>query len=456
MPLTIWKPMQHKDGFTKMSEKIYSYKTNGAVADPPFDKDTKVAEITRFEGWTTECFCDVGEFEITTRDVKPEQVTRDNLIFFDGRIFCIEDYEWERDDAGYICTISGRDVWKYLESQYHQTRTGNQVTVTGGSIESDILLGLISPIQKVGWLADRSSISTIVYEIEGMTSDDFKAKEAKYTYKDVYTNGARLRIEANLFDVGIIFSAGFDSDSGLFYVIAKIKGKKDNGLVINTKERGVSSFKYSYSSRSEVNGTFAYYESPPLMVQITEEDGTVFYPYRTFELYDEINDAYVDNFSLEYKHPISHAVNNEGAKNYFEIANRYSERFINLGKIPEDISTSYENNAVEGKKEFVNWLETEIMDGYTKPEKIVSFTYDNNGRFKYGKDFTIGDRITIIDDFLGIESKQLLTGVKKSFKAGEAVSYEFTFGDKTVKQSDVLKKRFETIDRRTFGTRMVK
>ena len=88
---------------------------------------------------------------------------------------------------------------------------------------------------------------------------------------------------------------------------------------------------------------------------------------------------------------------------------------------------------------------------YTNPEMTVSFDYDNMGRYRFGRDFFLGDYVTITDGFLGVKSKQKLIKVKRDYKAGSVVSYSFEFGSEKTTQADKLKTKFREIDRRTFG-----
>ena len=73
------------------------------------------------------------------------------------------------------------------------------------------------------------------------------------------------------------------------------------------------------------------------------------------------------------------------------------------------------------------------------------------GRYRFGRDFFLGDYVEITDGYLGVKSKQKLVKVKREYKAGSVVSYWFEFGKQKTTQADKLKTKFREIDRRTFG-----
>ena len=103
------------------------------------------------------------------------------------------------------------------------------------------------------------------------------------------------------------------------------------------------------------------------------------------------------------------------------------------------------------RSKFVRWLNNQMTTDYQGAEDSVSFDYDNKGRYRYGRDFFLGDYVNITDGFLGVKSKQKLIKVKRDYKAGSVVSYSFEFGSERTTQADKLKTKFREIDRRTFG-----
>ena len=64
MPITIWMPARYAEGFAY--DETTGVPVNGETEQSPYDRDTKVCEITQYKGWKESHFCACGEFEATT------------------------------------------------------------------------------------------------------------------------------------------------------------------------------------------------------------------------------------------------------------------------------------------------------------------------------------------------------------------------------------------------------
>lgn len=455
MPVTIFQPKQYKKTFAKNENGI---PINGEAAAAPNDRDIKICEITRFEGWTTECFCDVGEFEITTRDVDPAHVKTDYIVFFEDRLFVIETIKWERDAEGYICTFGGRDMWKYLETHYTPYQNGEYYEDFTVNTIWSVLLEFFSDETRdyehepgithyvdefAGWFRDnkRRNFSKVRYQ-NGISYGDFLEKSlGRVEMTEPLTYGAQIREWANALGVGVTFGTvyGYTNESwervNIFRIFFTLIGERDNGITIDASDRGVSGFSYEYDERNMVNATTLSFDTNPygLVNKYANKPKYV--------NHGGIVNADIEATTRETKEVIFHS-RKDTAKNYAERAHKHSERMINVSSIPSDVNT---------KTKFRKWINKELTKGYTDPDSIVSFAYDNQGRYQYHRDFELGDIITITDGFLGVNSKQQLRKVKANYKADAPVSYEFDFGKQRVTQADKLKTKFREIDRRTFG-----
>ena len=452
MPVTIFQPMKYKKGFAKDENGI---PINGEVAAAPNDRDIKICEIARFEGWTTECFCDVGEFEITTRDVDPAHVKTDYIVYFDDRLFVIETIKWERDAEGYVCTFGGRDMWKYLESHYLKFQdgeywkdftTGSLVSFvnaflsdeSGGHGHGETISHFVDEF--AGWFRDSDRGNRTRYRIpDGTSWDDYINKSLGLVeMTDPITCAAQVREWANALNVGLTFGTEYvrtDDGKTLFRVVSTYIVERDNGVTIDASDRGVSGFSYEYDERKMVNATTLSFDIGPYGL------ASDFANKPKYVNHAGIVNADIKEETGDRKEVLFHS-RKDTAKNYAERAHKHCERMINLSSIPSDVNT---------RTKFRKWINNELTKGYTDADRIVSFAYDNHGRYRYHRDFELGDIITIKDGYIGVNSKQQLRKVKANYKAGEPVSYEFEFGKQRVTQADKLRTKFREIDRRTFG-----
>ena len=440
MPVIIFKPRQYKAGFGKKST---GYPLNGEVADPPNDRDLKVCEITRFEGWTTECYCDTGEFEITTRDVDPAHISTDNVVFFEDRIFVIETIKWERDAEGYICTFGGRDMWKFLESINvpPSTYIGFSRYLVIVPANRVLHVGDVAQGASCGWFADDDRKGGYYYtdRLGSLSAEDFANETIieSYYVQDVMSYKSLTRVFSNITGCGVELHAKYNSVTGLFEHCVYPTHYSDNVVSIYASDRGVSNFSYCIDERNMTNATFFTYKRNPYQI-IGGTGGAR----KRFEYYSKL--LYTDTEATEEneKRLYAYHCKKGNAKNYAELAHKFSERLITADSIPSDVDT---------RTKFAPWVNGQITTDYTDAETSVSFDYDNQGRYRFGRDFFLGDYVKITDGFLGVQSKQKLIKVKRDYKAGSVVSYSFEFGSERTKQADKLKTKFREIDRRTFG-----
>lgn len=452
MPLTIWKPRQYVEGF-EVDSMGFPY--NGEVAAAPYDRDTKVREVSRFTGWVQEYFCDVGEFEVTTQQVTPDDVQKGFLVEIDGRHFVIEDYVWKYDENGYSCTISGRDLWKFPESHVSGRWIGESYdfdddynpAFTGETLMYAIQGFFI--VNRAGWFRDLDRYPNVqavetdgittyegfaaALELANETEDSFRSRNVgAILINDIMTHGAEWRMFANWLGVGLRFDLTFDENLGLYTFAPTIYDGKDNGVTFNSRERGVSGFEYAFASRSTVNASRVFYESK---WQLTHLQSL----YENEDFSGEVLEVGTDDNLI--KATLRHVSDN--ADSYADRAANYSERLLDLGQPTETANASADG--------FRQWLKTGSAADYTSDEKGAAFTYDDSGVYKYGVHFALGDQITVIDDYLGLQVKQRLTGVKTLYNAGKAKSREFDFSSQRISQSETLRKKFMQIDKRTFG-----
>ena len=439
MPVIIFKPRQYKAGFAKDKN---GYPINGEVADPPNDRDLKVCEISRFEGWTTECYCDTGEFEITTRDVDPAHISTDNVVFFEDRLFVIETIKWERDSEGYVCTFGGRDMWKFLESINNtpSTYTGFSRSLVIHPVHRVLHVGDVAQGASCGWFADedRKGGNYHTDRLGSLSAEDFRNETIEsYYVQDVMSYKSMTRLFSNITGCGVELHAKYNSVTGLFEHCIYPTHYSDNVVSIDASDRGVSSFSYVVDERNVTNATIFSYKRNPYKI-IGGGTGTR----KRFEYYNKLSYADTEATGDKERRLYAYHCKRGSAKNYAELANKFTERIITADSIPSDVDT---------RTKFAQWVNGQMTEDYANAETSVSFDYDNQGRYRFGRDFFLGDYVNITDGFLGVKSRQKLVKVKRDYKAGSVVSYSFEFGSQKTTQSDKLKTKFREIDRRTFG-----
>lgn len=469
MSLIIWKPAQYAQQFTEeegLNGSGAPYPSNGPTAAAPYDRDTVVREVARFAGWKKECYCDTGEFEVTTYDARPEDVRRGNMVFLDGSVFVIESFSWDLTEDGWQCTMSGRDFWRYPESEIHERNIGEPYrNIYGGDNHADMtnkyngecLIGDIGGFMRdefaymAGWFRDRRRYPQAWDDVnEWFYPENIVKYPSGFTTRK--TSGAPIvselmsfasewRMFANWFKVGIRFRFAFDDASGVFTIQPEIYEGESKGVEIYADGRGVSGFSYSEDGRGAVNAILATWISEKRTFPSTNHKykGNLF----TGATYASEDAANTVNF-FKYVAPNDHA-------NYAERLELYSEKHLDAGTVPTESD--------ETKEKMMDWLETAIDAEIVEPEQAFEFEYDNSGAYKFGIHFGIGDIISVRSDFLGIRANQRLVSAVTRYEAGEAKSYEFEFGEQAIRRAftyvNKIARKLSEIDKRTATVRKV-
>ena len=460
MSLIIWKPAQYAQGFAEEAGADGNgtpQPSNGPLAIAPYDRDTVVREATRFTGWKKECFCDTGEFEVTTADVKPADVRRGNMVWLDGSVFVIEAYEWNLTENGYECTMSGRDFWRYPESEIKERYIGEHYRLfyggdnagdnTGKFNGENLALEMCGFLRDeflflAGWFRDRRRYpqaaigerfysDLIVKYPEGFTT---RKTASAPTVANLMSYASEWRLFASWFNVGIRFRFAFDDAAGVFTIQPEIYNGEDNGVELKAEGRGVSGFKYSEDGRNAINAVLATWTSAKRTFGGTNHK----YKGNAFTGATYADEAAADTMNFyKYVAPNDH-------QSYAERLELYSEKHLDMGSTPPDND--------ETKEKMMDWLRSGIEAATVQPEQSFEFEYDNSGAYKYGVHFELGDMITVQSDFLGIGAKQRLIAVTTSYEAGAAKSYAFEFGSQTIKKVALyanIARKLREIDMRT-------
>jgi hypothetical protein len=458
MPVTIWEPARYAEGFAHDS---YGQPINGALAAAPHDKDVKVCEICAFDGWKESHYCDCGEFEITTADVSPEHIKRGNFVNFDGDFFIIEDYEWEIVDGVYTCTFSGRDFWKFPNSEVSRREVGTRYGadgLTGAFMMDEINRFFFSVMFQVGWFRDQRRFPTIRQNEAGFfeittdaTGGGFASKSAGIQVSsDVMSHGAEWRLFANMLQCGLRFDVAFNENKGLFEVLPAIYSGTDRGVVINSRSAGVSGFKFGFSGRGEVNAVYSVFKSGKGF-KLTNREWR----------YESDQDGISDVTSLMPEGAAmnvnaTNIVSESESKNFAGRIVSFGEVFSDLGDIPSEVEDavtgddSLTNPADYDYSHIENWAIAEMEKALVKPSVSFEFSYNDSGAYRFGKHFNLGDKVTLVDDYLGVSSSQRLTTVKTVYAEGSK-RYEFEFTNQRISQSEALKRRFYELNRRTLS-----
>lgn len=435
MPLTIWKPRQYAQGFADKGAEGSFLPDNGEHAAAPFNRDTKVREVTRFTGWTIRKYCDAGEFEaiIPAGYVEPGEVVPGYLVTIDDYVYMIEGYEWTLTESGYECTISGRDLGALLERHVPTFRRAS------GAISAETVEGMKSFLQPffTSYFNYASDINNELPETCGwfrdverrplggwvvIDPDESDGEPGSYTSADVelISYGAALRLMASYRDLGYRFNCSFNEGIGLHTLQLELYKPQDSGVMLRSTGRGVSGFTYSRDTRDAVNAVFAValsrwgFGNGMGWVQAEEPI------YGRYGFQYDINGA-----------------------NWAEIANAWSGAALDLGEIPEENDATAEAGAA--------WMREQVKDAYQTEALTVEMEYDNSGAYRYGEHFGLGSQVTIKDDFLNIASVARLVEVETKYEAGAAKAYGFKFGDNRITQADKLKKKFSHLEKKSYS-----
>lgn len=450
MSITIWKPRGYVDGFAYQSGAGGTFPINGEAVDAPFDRDVKVREIARFTGWKKTHFCDTGEFEVTTQAVTPDDVQAGFMVDIDGEQFVIEDVRWEYGDDGYSCTFSGRDFWKFAESQVAHRWIGESFHITGYDDEftGETLARAVSDwftTMAAGWWRDRVRFpraaegtgwqdwdAIVRFELTNATQDEVLSKTISANVTEIMSYASEWRMFCNWFGVGLRFDFEFDENAGVYTISPVLYDGEDRGIVINTSDRGVSAFEYEKNTRGTVNASFCLFESN--------------YTYSPANTRDYVPDDYQGGLykpeTEDQYRSFCYGIK-DGASSFHERAAFFSERYIDAGQAQDTANAS--ESALRA------WIRAQAESEFVDDEVSFTFDYDGTGAYRFGEHFGLGDYLTISDGFLGIESKQRLTGVKTVYDSGKAKKREFEFKNQRIKQGDTLRRKFSELNRRTYG-----
>lgn len=451
MSVTIWRPRGYVDGFSYLGGEGGTYPINGDPLEAPFNRDTKVREVARFTGWKQSYWCDTGEFEITTDQVKPADVKKGYMVEIDGEHFVIEDVNWIRDEEGYYCTFSGRDFWKFPESQIAHRWIGESFHITGydDAFTGETLARAVSDwftTMAAGWWRDRlrfpradagtgwqnwDRIVTVKLP-QGTSEEDFFEKVIHANVTDVMSYASEWRMFCSWFNMGLRFDFTFNDASGVYEIEPVLYGGQDNGLFINTASRGVSDIDFQENSRGTVNASFCMFESKFTYSPVNVND---YAP-------DDYQGYLYDHGTEETYRAFCYGIKDDAAS-FSERAQFFSEKYVDAGQAQEA--------AVISEDAMRAWIKAQAENDLGSDEVAFKFNYDGTGAYKYGVHFGLGDYITIVDDYLGIMSKQRLSGVKTVYDAGDFKRYELEFNNQRISRADVTKRKFAEINRRTYG-----
>ena len=236
----------------------------------------------------------------------------------------------------------------------------------------------------------------------------------------------------NWFGVGLRFDFTFDENAGVYLIEPVFYDGRDSGVVVKTSDRGVTGFEYERNSRGTVNAAFCMFESnytySPVNVNDYAKDDYQGYLYKP---------ETVDNYR-SFCYGIK-----DDATSFHERAAFFSEKYIDAGQAQDSANAS--EDALRA------WIKAQAESEFVSDEVSFKFDYDGTGAYRYGEHFSLGDYLTIYDDFLGVESKQRLTGVKTVYDSGKPKKREFEFSNQRVRQSDKLRRKFSELNRRTYG-----
>lgn len=450
MSVTIWRPRGYVDGFSYLGGAGGTFPINGDALEAPFDRDTKVREIARFTGWKQAFFCDAGEFEITTQQVRPEDVQKGFMIDIDGDQFVIEDVRWEYGDDGYSCTFSGRDFWKFPESQIAHRWVGESFYMTSDddTFTGETLARSVSDwftTKAAGWFRDRLRFPNadagagwqdwdkiVRFDLVGTTQADILAKTISANVTEIMSYASEWRMFFNWYGVGLRFDFAFDENAGVYLIDPVIYDGRDSGVTVKTSDRGVTGFEYERNSRNTVNASFCMFESK--------------YTYSPVNVSDYVPDDYqgyvYDPGTNEAYRAFTYGIRDD-ATSFHERAAFFSEKYVDAGQAQDVVN--------ESESALRAWIKAQAESEFVGDEVSFKFDYDGTGAYRFGVHFGLGDYLTIQDDFLGIESKQRLTGVKTVYDSGKPKKHEFEFNNQRIRQSDKLRRKFSELNRRTYG-----
>ena len=492
MPLIIWEPRRYEQAWPAVDLSQWTgspwaqiMPINGEPASGPKGGDHLIREVSRFTGSKTMRYRDTGEFEATipAGQVEPKDIKAGRLVDLDGDMYVIENYEWQLGENGYSVTISGRDFGLYLDTRYVVTEPtqlntnesyggGGVNTVTAKAVKAlldafflynpdtgldpdgsgiaspygklfekyDLASGKVSKNKKwggfehCGWWVDTDRCNDAAASIGSRNAvmelgDESVLEKSVGTERveEATTWGALVRTWCSWLDLGYRFRFTYDSERGVYRVSPVVYNRMDSGKVLRSNSRGVSGFKMAHETRDTVSAVIA----------------TAKYK----QVVNETETEYSKVLHVEYGAFDSDG--NDLCGNWCEVSEQHRQKFVDYGDIPEDEYDQSGGGAAELSA--VNWLDNQMRAEVVRATDTIEFEYDNSGQLRYGEDFFLGSRLSIVDDYLGTAQTSTLTEVKAKYDAGAAVSYKFTFGDRALTTADKLKSKLGIIDRRTFA-----
>ena len=464
MPIVIWQPPIYT-GFTVQSQTSSTNATPGTVAAAPFNKPSRVKEVARFKGWKTSLYRGTGEFSITidSSAIRPREAVIGHLVNFDdGTTYRIEGVEWTRGTNGYEVTLTGRGIESFYDAFIYKPSLSIGTALpsaSGGKATRATLFAVAKPATAIGAVAVTTTqipspnlsflaptgdvVSAIEYETAALQNG------AGYgNYKEPMTAGALLRTLCGWFGVGysLTFQRQHSGSSAYFAdkPTATIFNRDPaNAITIYTDDRGVTKFNYSYDARNAVNQVLYLVGTKyPFTQKVDADTG------HSFD-YNFTTSAAQTNKVLS----AAALIRKGTAKSFFDMGTYGAVKLVDLGNVPDpnNDNTGYNDGSKAAVKAWVN--QQISADDITTPTESVSFTYDNSGRYKYGEDFFLGSTVRLIDEFLGLETRQILTQVKTNYNAGAALGFDFTFGEQQITQADKLISKFSELSRKTGGAR---
>ena len=478
MALKIWKPKTYWEVWTEYnSSNASTGQTSTIINDPPKrwgingqpkpypeNIDRLIREVPRFTGYKKSYYANTGEFKVLIEagQIKPGDVDYSHIVDIDGDHFLIETIEWELTNEGYTCRIAGRDLSAIFEGFwpnglhpyenaliFRNAGAGAKIEGLAYAIKEFFIGEGLRPNAKQSWdnfgldpwplcagwfrdstrLLDPSSADEYVYL--DFEDESVLAKEAgSNRIGEIMNFGAQLQTACSWFGIGYNWRLVWDSEKQLYRPSIRFYNRINKGLSMNTKDRGISAFKWTRSRREEINGAIISGVSSWFA---SRDNG----------------DMKTDKLDTKTK-PIFRFVEHRGdMQSYFEYHNRLQCVFVDVGEVEDAAETSWED--------VQDWLLAKAGETggelFVNPENSIELTYDNSGFYKYGRDFGLGDKLTIIDDYLGVGVEKTLTAVQTNYNAGEALAFNFEFDVGKIDFVDKIKKKLAKIDRRTYAAR---
>lgn len=450
MPIVIYRPIVYS-GFewqTNSSTTVANigYPANGTAAAAPYNRDTVAQEIARFTGWKTNYYRDTGEFSATFDQAacSPDLIKHGYIVLFDdSTAYRIEGINWKQTDNGYQCTITGRGVESFYDdcTSYHTIYGVQLPNASGGKATLETLKTLFAPgynlygiaQHQAGYYIGTAPTTAIEYTTAAITSG-----AGSSLISEPMSLGGLIRTLCNWFGVGYALPVKVNGLGNYAPQPVIFNYSPDNATTFYTDSRGVKGFEYDLDGRNAINSVLYL--------------ANTLYPFKTGRIDHDLGIA-TNGYSnyqttaTEKKRCTTALIRKQNANSFYELTNQGAMKVVDLGDVPDpnDDNAGYNDGSRANAAAWINQQMT--ADDTVPPTEAVTFSYDNTGQYKYGVDFGLGSWVTVIDEYLGLEVKQMLTQVKTNYSAGAAIGYDFTFGEQTITQADKLKSKFNALER---------